>query len=96
MINVPKTLCKCNSTIKKLELKIISLPENCLSTRCENNNSKELVPILKVLCPCPEPKKINLYTPNPVKIKTSKTCFESFIKNIATKKFCEIGPKCDK
>ncbi len=96
MINVPKTLCKCNDNeIKQTILTEISSVDACYEIQCEEVEPVELVPILKTLCPCePPPEVVVNFSPKSRKTKIIKTCFADFIKNITSTKFCNNGPTC--
>lgn len=92
MINIPKTLCANTEPVDTVRIVQLSPIETCEANRCEGPEPTELVPILKTLCPCPVEKVVVNYSPKPRKTRVIKTCFEDFIKNVTSTKFCDKRP----
>ena len=94
MINIPKTLCKCDTINTDIEIQIVPPIEQCEEDRCDISTSVQLIPIVSTLCPCPVEEVVINLKPQPKRTKIIKSCFTQFIKNITSTKFCDTGPTC--
>lgn len=94
MIKLPKTLCECPTEEDTFTLK--TLVPLCSFDSCSVVSEQTIIKELEVLCACPEITVFHSPVKQPVVKTDVKTviCFDNYIKNIVTKKYCDKGPTC--
>ncbi len=97
MIKLPNTLCNLDCETKiDAEIKVIT---DTPCPICDKNDTFNPIVIDKQsLCPVCEIKvePTNNFIKQYEKITIRTSCFSDLIKNMVTKKFCNLGPTCEK
>jgi hypothetical protein len=94
MINLSKSLCPSNFEEVKFTPKILPTLFDC---ECPEEEPFLIQSIHNLeLCPCPVEEPRRLITTTTERRQRPRNCFENYIKQIATVKFCSpLGPRCE-